>query len=597
MNQQVLARKWRPTTFDQLIGQDHVRKALSHSLESGRLHHAYLFSGTRGVGKTTIARILARCLNCERGVGSKPCGECGNCCSITDNRFLDLIEVDAASRTKVDDTRELLENVSYAPSQGRYKVYLIDEVHMLSTHSFNALLKTLEEPPAHVIFLLATTDPQKLLPTVLSRCLQFHLRDLSPDLIALHLEKVLCEEQVKFEKEALCHLAKAGRGSVRDAMTLLDQAIAHGEGEVQLAAVIEMLGTQGLSEVPNLLTHIARGDANALLEHVGLIARETPDWMMLVSGLQSILHQVAITQVADTAANHLSPSEQTAVRGLAALMPPEFLQLAYQFTLTGYRDLPLASDARSAFEMLMLRMIAFRPARSGECISDEMLAGDELNSESEMGTMQGIEPHESEVTHLGSATTANLNGTEIKELSETNGNRDILGASQEGMEGLPDKQLIIDDSVDAVRFNVTRIKTADEQVQLGSENWVTECASLKLHGMTQSLISQTVLVSAESKKVVLATNAHTMTLLNEMHRRRIGDAFAEYFGEMPEIIIETRKNLSETPERYSARLKSERLLKAREQFGQDPFIAVLKQRFGGSVRADTIEPRDGEAHV
>ena len=601
MNQQVLARKWRPTTFDQLIGQDHVRKALSHSLESGRLHHAYLFSGTRGVGKTTIARIMARCLNCECGVSSKPCGECGNCCSITDNRFIDLIEVDAASRTKVDDTRELLENVSYAPSQGRYKVYLIDEVHMLSTHSFNALLKTLEEPPAHVIFLLATTDPQKLLPTVLSRCLQFHLRDLSPDLITLHLEKVLSEEQVKFEKEALWHLSKAGRGSVRDAMTLLDQAIAHGEGEVQVAAVIEMLGTQGLSEIPNLLTHIATGDANAVLEHVDLIARESPDWMMLVSGLQSILHQVAITQVADTAVNHLSPSEQTAVRGLAALMAPEFLQLAYQFTLTGYRDLPLASDARSAFEMLILRMIAFRPGRSGECISDEMLApsssGDEPNANSEIRASREIEPYKSEHTYLGSATMTNLEGAEIKGLSGTNDNGNILSPSQQGMDDLTDNQLIIDDSVDASGPSGMSTKTADEPVQLGSENWITGCASLKLHGMTQSLISQTVLVSIESKKVVLATNAHTMKLLNEMHRQRIADAFAEYFGEMPEIIIEIRNNLPETPERYSARLKTERLSKARDQFGRDPFIAILTQQFGGSIRTDTIEPRDGEAHV
>ena len=601
MNQQVLARKWRPTTFDQLIGQDHIRKALSHSLESGRLHHAYLFSGTRGVGKTTIARIMARCLNCECGVSSKPCGECGNCCSITDNRFMDLIEVDAASRTKVDDTRELLENVSYAPSQGRYKVYLIDEVHMLSTHSFNALLKTLEEPPAHVIFLLATTDPQKLLPTVLSRCLQFHLRDLSPDLITLHLEKVLSEEQIKFEKEALWHLSKAGRGSVRDAMTLLDQAIAHGEGEVQVAAVIEMLGTQGLSEIPNLLIHIATGDANAVLAHVDLIARESPDWMMLVSGLQSILHQVAITQVADTAVNHLSPSEQTAVRGLAALMAPEFLQLAYQFTLTGYRDLPLASDARSAFEMLILRMIAFRPGRSGECISDEMLApsssGDEPNANSEIRASREIEPYKSEHTYLGSATMTNLEGAEIKGLSGTNDNGNTLSLSQQGMDDLTDNQLIIDDSVDASGPSGMSTKTADEPVQLGSENWITGCASLKLHGMTQSLISQTVLVSVESKKVVLATNAHTMKLLNEMHRQRIADAFAEYFGEMPEIIIEIRNNLPETPERYSARLKTERLSKARDQFGRDPFIAILTQRFGGSIRADTIEPRDGETHV
>ena len=289
MSQQVLARKWRPTTFEQLIGQEHVRRALAHALDTGRLHHAYLFSGTRGVGKTTIARILARCLNCEEGVSSRACGECSNCLAISENRLVDLIEVDAASRTKVDDTRELLENVSYAPSQGRYKVYLIDEVHMLTTHSFNALLKTLEEPPEHVVFLLATTDPQKLLPTVLSRCLQFHLRDLSPDLIESHLEHVLTEEHISFESDALWHLAKAGRGSVRDAMTLLDQAISHGQGSVTTGNVIEMLGTQGVSEVPILLSSIAKGNAVDALQRIEELSRETPDWMALVSSMQSVI--------------------------------------------------------------------------------------------------------------------------------------------------------------------------------------------------------------------------------------------------------------------------------------------------------------------
>ena len=370
MSQQVLARKWRPTTFEQLIGQEHVRRALAHALDTGRLHHAYLFSGTRGVGKTTIARILARCLNCEEGVSSRACGECSNCLAISENRLVDLIEVDAASRTKVDDTRELLENVSYAPSQGRYKVYLIDEVHMLTTHSFNALLKTLEEPPEHVIFLLATTDPQKLLPTVLSRCLQFHLRDLSPDLIESHLEHVLIEEHISFESDALWHLAKAGRGSVRDAMTLLDQAISHGQGSVTTGNVIEMLGTQGVSEVPLLLSSIAKGNAVDALQRIEELSRETPDWMALVSSMQSVLHQVAVAQIDCHGISHLSPDEQRAVRELSSQMSPEFLQLAYQFCLNGYRDLPLASDARSAFEMLVLRMISFRPARAGEYISE-----------------------------------------------------------------------------------------------------------------------------------------------------------------------------------------------------------------------------------
>ena len=394
MSQQVLARKWRPTTFDKLIGQEHVRKALAHALDSGRLHHAYLFSGTRGVGKTTIARILARCLNCESGVSSTPCGDCGTCRAISDNRFVDLLEVDAASRTKVEDTRELLENVSYAPSHGRFKVYLIDEVHMLSTHSFNALLKTLEEPPAHVVFILATTDPQKLPPTVLSRCLQFHLRDLSPDVLESHLEYVLNEENLSFEKDALWHLAKAGRGSVRDSMTLLDQAIAHGAGSVVTDNVVEMLGTQGVSEIPMLLAEIARGEASEAITRINKLSSESPDWMALVSGMQEMLHQIAIAQVADRGVDHLSPSERKAVRDLANLMSPEFIQLAYQFSLTGYRDLPLAFDGRSAFEMLVLRMIAFRPAKAGEMIGTPQLT--QADSDSDQKAEPEPEPSNSD---------------------------------------------------------------------------------------------------------------------------------------------------------------------------------------------------------
>ncbi len=624
MNQQVLARKWRPTTFDQLIGQDHVRKALIHALDSDRLHHAYLFSGTRGVGKTTIARILARCLNCEQGVTSKPCGDCGSCRSITANRFVDLIEVDAASRTKVDDTRELLENVSYAPSQGRYKVYLIDEVHMLTTHSFNALLKTLEEPPTHVIFLLATTDPQKILPTVLSRCLQLHLRNLSPDLIASHLENVLNQEDILFEKEALWHLAEAGRGSVRDAMTLLDQAIVHGEGQIQISNVIEMLGTQGLSEIPELLTNVAKGDANTALEHLSRIARETPDWMTLVSGLQSTLHQVAVTQISDASVNHLSPDEQKKIRELAELMTPEFVQLAYHFTLTGYRDLPLASDVRSAFEMLILRMIAFRPAQSGESLSNETperklhRALPVVFEEIETNNLKAddLRPKNEDNKHLllcgeeteGSKQKDQQSEIQNKELSLVN-NQSAMNELNKLIEPSPARvhsskseifvgsEIVVKRPIDASEACKDAPKLSYGRMTIQPDDWETSFTLLKLKGMTESLIAQTVLLSVEPKKVVLATNAHTGSLLNDMHRRRIADAFAEFLGEVPEIIIETNDNFLNTPEEYRSRLKAERLSEAREQFDHDPFIMVIKERFCGSVRVDTVEPKDGEAYV
>ena len=625
MNQQVLARKWRPTTFDQLIGQEHVRKALTHALNTGRLHHAYLFTGTRGVGKTTIARILARCLNCETGVSATPCGECRNCQAISDNRFVDLLEVDAASRTKVDDTRELLENVSYAPSQGRYKVYLIDEVHMLTTHSFNALLKTLEEPPEHVVFLLATTDPQKLLPTVLSRCLQFHLRDLSPDLIESHLEHVLSEEQVTFEKDALWHLAKAGRGVVRDAMTLLDPAIAHGEGTVSANNVIEMLGTQGVSEIPQLLSDIAAGQSTDALSRISDLARETPDWMALISGMQSLLHHVAIAQVTDQGINHLSPGEQKAVRELAAVMSPEFLQLAYQFALTGYRDLPMASDARSAFEMLVLRMIAFRPAKAGEVISGSSAAQPASDAE------PTIEPEPDQPT--SSTTSIELIENHLSEPEPEPEPRPVRTVEDSQMLAERGNSETVDQRASSEVANVQSIESAspnfasqllstalsespiteehddesddDSHVEtvsqptlaLSPEAWVFECRLLPVTGMTASLLAQTVLVSASPETVHLATNAHTDSLLNEMHRRRVSDAFATQLGGSPDLVIEVRDQLGETPEAYRLRMKEERLHLAQSQFQDDPFITALTERFDASVRIDTIQPRNGDHHV
>ena len=616
MSQQVLARKWRPTTFDKLIGQEHVRKALTHALDSGRLHHAYLFSGTRGVGKTTIARILARCLNCERGVSSTPCGDCGTCRAISDNRFVDLLEVDAASRTKVEDTRELLENVSYAPSHGRFKVYLIDEVHMLSTHSFNALLKTLEEPPTHVVFILATTDPQKLLPTVLSRCLQFHLRDLSPDILESHLEYVLNEEHLSFEKDALWHLAKAGRGSVRDSMTLLDQAIAHGAGSVVTDNVVEMLGTQGLSEIPMLLAEIARGEASEAITRINKLSSESPDWMALVSGMQEMLHQIAIAQVADRGIDHLSPSEKKAVRDLANLMSPEFIQLAYQFSLTGYRDLPLAFDGRSAFEMLVLRMIAFRPAKAGEMIGTPQLT--QADSDSDQKAEPEPEPSNSDKVvpkNMANLTSSNPQSTSIDEIpvSEfnieesptllTNDRSEVVSSestSDHTISELSSMMLSTTENISEVDVSIDDSGEQSEEqprLSLAPESWIVETHLLDLQGMTASLVNQTVLISANKDEVVLASNAHTERLLNELHRRRISEAFSKHIGHAPKIVIEIHETLGETPESYRARIKIERLELAKRQFEEDCFVRALTERFNASIPLETIQPKDGDNHV
>ena len=360
MNYQVLARKWRPRFFDEMVGQEHVLRALINSLNNQQLHHAYLFTGTRGVGKTTIARILAKCLNCEEGISARPCGECGSCKEISEGRFVDLIEVDAASRTRVEDTRELLENVQYAPTRGRYKVYLIDEVHMLSTHSFNALLKTLEEPPAHVKFLLATTDPQKLPITVLSRCLQFNLKNMPAEKIVDYLHTILNAEKVQYEEPALWQLGRAAQGSMRDALSLTDQAIAYGEGFISEDNVHAMLGTMDRGRLFKIAEVMAKADASAVMAEIDSMAEHSPDYDEVIQGLLTIWHKVALGQVVPAAIDN-NEGERAAILALAEAMQPEDVQLYYQIGVSGRADLALAPNARQGFEMLVLRMLAFRP--------------------------------------------------------------------------------------------------------------------------------------------------------------------------------------------------------------------------------------------
>ena len=360
MSYQVLARKWRPRSFSEMAGQEHVLQALINALDNDRLHHAYLFTGTRGVGKTTIGRILSKCLNCEKGISSVPCGECSSCKEIAEGRFIDLIEVDAASRTGVDDMRDLLDNVQYAPSRGRFKVYLIDEVHMLSKQSFAALLKTLEEPPAHVKFLFATTDPQKLPITVLSRCLQFNLKNLSPERITEHLQFVLGEEKVPFEEAALWSLARAADGSMRDALSLTDQAIGHGGGQINEADVGAMLGTIERSYVVDICTALCSGTGTDVLAAISRMAEQAPDYDLALSDSLSIWHQVAILQTVPEAMDK-GVSQYSELLNLAALASKEDVQLFYQICLLGRKDLPFAPDLKSGFEMVMLRALAFRP--------------------------------------------------------------------------------------------------------------------------------------------------------------------------------------------------------------------------------------------
>ena len=361
MSYQVLARKWRPQTFADVVGQEHVLTALANGLSLGRIHHAYLFSGTRGVGKTSIARLLAKGLNCETGITATPCGVCDNCREIEQGRFVDLIEIDAASRTKVEDTRDLLDNVQYAPARGRFKVYLIDEVHMLSRHSFNALLKTLEEPPAHVKFLLATTDPQKLPVTILSRCLQFHLKALDVEQIRHQLEHILGAEQIAFEPRALQLLSRAADGSLRDALSLTDQAIASGDGRLTAESVSTMLGTLDDDQALSLIEALVAADGERVMAGVNEAAARGVEWEALLVEMQSLLHRIAMVQLSPSALGTDMAAIELRMRELARTVPPTDVQLYYQTLLIGRKELPYAPDRRMGVEMTLLRALAFHP--------------------------------------------------------------------------------------------------------------------------------------------------------------------------------------------------------------------------------------------
>ncbi|MCP4768524.1 MAG: DNA polymerase III subunit gamma/tau, partial [Gammaproteobacteria bacterium] len=391
MSYQVLARKWRPANFSQMVGQEHVLQALTNALDSNRLHHAYLFSGTRGVGKTTIARIFAKSLNCEQGISSEPCGECASCSEIDQGRSVDLIEIDAASRTGVDDMRELLDNVQYAPTRSRFKIYLIDEVHMLSRHSFNALLKTLEEPPPHIKFLLATTDPQKMPVTVLSRCLQFNLKRMSRSQILSQLQYLTEQESITAQETALVQLASAADGSMRDALSLLDQAIGYGGGSVQQAAVESMLGSISRDYLERLLDALSDQQAAAMLNEARLIIEHSPDYQRVCAEMISLLQQVALYQ-ADPKLVSEDEFGAEVLQKYSRRWSPEEIQLYYQIMLQGRQDLLICPDEAAGFEMLMLRLIAFSPRSDSELDVVEVKKKPDALVDSEKPQPEAVQP-------------------------------------------------------------------------------------------------------------------------------------------------------------------------------------------------------------
>ncbi|HHL45560.1 MAG TPA: DNA polymerase III subunit gamma/tau [Gammaproteobacteria bacterium] len=530
MSYQVLARKWRPRTFSEMVGQEHVLRPLINALDHDRLHHAFLFTGTRGVGKTTIARILAKSLNCEQGVGSAPCGECSACREIDTGRFVDLIEVDAASRTKVEDTRELLENVQYAPTRGRYKVYLIDEVHMLSNHSFNALLKTLEEPPPHVKFLLATTDPQRLPVTVLSRCLQFNLRRLLPDQICGHLQQILSREEIPFDQTALAQIARAADGSMRDALSLLDQAIAYGGGELREGDVRAMLGSIEQTHLFELLEALAAGDGVALLQAIDRLAQGAPDFPAALAELISTLHRIALVQTVPEAVDE-ALMEQDRSHALAGRLAPEDVQLFYQIALLGRRDLELAPEPRSGFEMVMLRMLAFRPG-----------AGDSR----------------------GSSALSSSPSVDVK--AEKPENR------------TPDSEAV---STPVPSAGATK----DEQ-------WAEIVAALTLKGMARQLALNCVCKEEGEGSLKLVLTPEHKHLLSDRHLQRLEKALQEHYGRPLKLVITCADDEGESPMAIQQRRQQERQKMAERAIEGDSNVQTLIDVFDAQIQADSISPTD-----
>jgi len=505
MSYQVLARKWRPQNFVELAGQDHVLQALMNALTQQRLHHAYLFTGTRGVGKTTIARIFAKCLNCEtNGISPEPCGTCSSCTEITEGRFVDLIEVDAASRTKVEDTRELLDNVQYAPTRGRFKVYLIDEVHMLSTHSFNALLKTLEEPPEHVKFLLATTDPQKLPVTILSRCLQFNLKNMSAQRVVNYLKTVLASEKIDYEDAALWQIGQAADGSMRDALSLTDQAISFGNGYIRETDVTAMLGLVNHAQIVSLLECIVSNDAAKVLQRIAELADYQPDFVAICASLLDLLHRIAIEQqVPGALENQFGDLAQ--VQALAASLNTETVQLFYQNLLIGKRDLPLSHSLKAGFEMLLLRLIAFRPSARVAVSSVPLDSPNPANisgiTASTNNDVTDVNRDAGGVTMSHQSDTAQNNAAYDNEI-----NSFVENASEEVVAEIAEEKKTLADTVEAKEY-----KAANDQPSSSS------LETINTLGTSDALAAQALAVS-EAPAVSKTTNPQVVRFPSEEHK-------------------------------------------------------------------------------
>ena len=518
---QVLARKWRPRSLKEMVGQEHILQMLTNALTHQRLHHTYLLTGIQGVGKTTLARILAKCVNCETGITPTPCETCGACTAINAGRFLDLIEIDAASRTKVEDTRELLDNVQYAPSMGRYKVYLIDEVHMLSGHSFNALLKTLEEPPAHVIFLLATTDPKRLPITILSRCLQFNLKRVPVEQISAYLAQLCESENIPTEKEALEQLAEAANGSMRDSLSLLDQAIIYGNHQVLTADVLRMLGNVEAACITRLLQALANNDGNTLLTEIQQLAELAPDYQQVLAALISRLHAIAVQQT-------VGKTTTSATAEFATLLTPEDVQLYYQIALLGRRDLPLAPNPKEGFEMVLLRMLAFKPKN---------------------------------------ATPQKVFATAARATAPT-----ATASSASPTAKAPVKQAVAAVSSAAVT------------------EWTQLLGQLNLSGMTQALASNCALISFANDHLELALSKKHEPMLSKKLEERIQETLTTHFGKPIHLTIKVSGEELQTSAKLQAEVRKEKQDTAVTTITQDDQVHQIMNMFDATLDLSSIKP-------
>ncbi|MFE8069688.1 DNA polymerase III subunit gamma/tau [Marinobacteraceae bacterium S3BR75-40.1] len=631
MTYQVLARKWRPRLFKDLIGQEHVLQALVHALDRQRLHHAYLFTGTRGVGKTTIGRILARCLNCEEGISAEPCGTCDTCREILEGRFVDLIEIDAASRTKVEDMRELLDNVQYSPTRGRFKIYLIDEVHMLSNSSFNALLKTLEEPPDHVKFLFATTDPQKLPVTILSRCLQFNLKRMTPENIVKHLGHVLEQEQIEYESEALWLLARAADGSMRDALSLTDQAIAYGSETLKSEAVSGMLGTIDHQRVYELIDALVARDGNALLGQVEAMAAFSPDYRQVLADLLAVFHRCALEQMAPGSTdNALGDAER--LTALAAQLSAEDVQLFYQTALMARQDLEVTPDARMGFEMALLRMLAFRPGVAPDSVSVEASApaagttapqgpaepARDLQDTPEKKTESAApEPAKAETPVTPSADVApeppgesspgqpapaepaqveEPSGPPLSEEVPIEAYDNVATQSEPAPEPEPAAEKVAPQQ-SAVPVTESPVDTPPEAPAAtqpvatpeGPFDWCRDFNQLPMQGMAKNLASESALEVEGSSATLIMDEGH-MRLLNDRHKERILEALQAVMPQIERLACREGEPGEQAPAAYQRKERAERQASAVEAIRGDPHVKALVDSFDGAIVEDTIEP-------